>query len=169
MENGAASPGRWQVWQCFWRTGASSLVNVGCAPAGSWERDCTARPNITAERMAIRAIERPTIAISVHPPQLWCSGRSEESLKRCVPCRGWGTSPPGYWPPLVRAKMVASKRPQPRIRGHSYIAERWLRQEKTLDYEDSLRFSYALLPCVCSRKEWLAPLILTFDDGDVAI
>src|SRR5438477_12729043 len=62
------------------------------------------------------------------------------------------------------------KRPQPlilqirdeptRIRGHSYIAERWLRQEKTLDLEDSLRFSmleakavlYRFCRCVCSRE-----------------
>src|SRR5437879_7295571 len=26
--NGAASPGRWQVWQFFWRMGATSLVKV---------------------------------------------------------------------------------------------------------------------------------------------
>src|SRR2546421_2456914 len=65
---GAASPGRWQVWQCFCRIGATSLVNVGGALVGSCERDCTARQNIAAERMAKRAIERPTIPISVHPP-----------------------------------------------------------------------------------------------------
>src|SRR5580658_9728681 len=29
IEKGAASPGRWQVWQCFCKIGATSLVNVG--------------------------------------------------------------------------------------------------------------------------------------------
>src|ERR1700694_3690871 len=28
MEKGPASPGRWQVWQCFCRIGATSLVKV---------------------------------------------------------------------------------------------------------------------------------------------
>src|ERR1700756_5258818 len=29
MEKGAASPGRWQLWQFFCRIGATSFVNVG--------------------------------------------------------------------------------------------------------------------------------------------
>jgi hypothetical protein len=29
IENGPASPGRWQLWQFFCRIGATSLVNVG--------------------------------------------------------------------------------------------------------------------------------------------
>src|SRR3979409_2699641 len=34
--NGAASPGRWQVWQFFWRIGAMSLVKVTLALLAVW-------------------------------------------------------------------------------------------------------------------------------------
>ena len=32
---GAIPPGRWQLWQERWRTGATSLVNVTCAPGAA--------------------------------------------------------------------------------------------------------------------------------------
>src|SRR5271168_1106519 len=35
MEKGAASPGRWQVTQCFCKIGATSFVNVGGGFPGS--------------------------------------------------------------------------------------------------------------------------------------
>src|SRR5580658_802319 len=38
MEKGAASPGRWQVTQCFCRIGETSLVNVGGGFPGSCPR-----------------------------------------------------------------------------------------------------------------------------------
>src|SRR3981081_3301201 len=34
--NGAASPGRWQVWQFFWRMGATSLVKVTLVLLAVW-------------------------------------------------------------------------------------------------------------------------------------
>src|SRR3979490_1410094 len=34
--NGAASPGRWQVWQFFWRMGATSLVKVTVELLAVW-------------------------------------------------------------------------------------------------------------------------------------
>src|SRR3981081_1538458 len=34
--NGAGSPGRWPVWQLFWRIGATSLVKVMLARWGLW-------------------------------------------------------------------------------------------------------------------------------------
>src|ERR1700686_1496435 len=38
MEKGAASPGRWQVWQCFCKIRGTSLVNVGGGLFGSCAR-----------------------------------------------------------------------------------------------------------------------------------
>src|SRR5580692_2963220 len=35
IEKGAASPGRWQLWQCFCKIGATSFVNVGGGLPGS--------------------------------------------------------------------------------------------------------------------------------------
>src|SRR6202043_821363 len=58
MEKGAASPGRWQVWQCFCKIGATSLVNVGGGLPGSCERDSDARKSIAAERITVLAIVR---------------------------------------------------------------------------------------------------------------
>src|SRR4029077_6327670 len=37
---GAISPGRWQLVQFLYRIGATSLVNVGPAPAGDFGADC---------------------------------------------------------------------------------------------------------------------------------
>src|SRR6201997_1421652 len=37
IENGAASPGRWQLWQFFCRIGATSFVNVGAFILPIWE------------------------------------------------------------------------------------------------------------------------------------
>src|SRR3981081_3612183 len=53
MENGAASPGRWQVWQCFCKIGATSLVNVGGGLLGSCERERHAKQSVVASRVAI--------------------------------------------------------------------------------------------------------------------
>lgn len=42
MENGPASPGRWQTWQFLCNMGAMSLVKVGAAEPGEfpdWPRD----------------------------------------------------------------------------------------------------------------------------------
>lgn len=62
---------------------------------------------------------------------------------------------------------------------HSYIAERLLRQEKTLDLEDSngekraaLVFQAVTMNAPAFVRSWKkrsAPLILTFGDSDVAI
>ena len=63
------------------------------------------------------------------------------------------------------------------VGGHSYIAERLLRQEKTLDLEDSNGEKRAARPgrllCFVGvrslSKERSAPLILTFGDNNIAI
>src|SRR5580658_8891931 len=36
---GAASPGRWQVWQCCWRIVATSLVKVTAGVPGLWQKE----------------------------------------------------------------------------------------------------------------------------------
>src|SRR6476646_10282758 len=47
MENGAASPGRWQLWQCCWRIGTTSFEYVGafmfpiCANTAALEHAAT--------------------------------------------------------------------------------------------------------------------------------
>jgi hypothetical protein len=35
IENGPASPGRWQTWHFTWRIGATSFVNVGMDVGGA--------------------------------------------------------------------------------------------------------------------------------------
>src|SRR5580704_12642318 len=38
MEKGPASPGRWQLWQCLCRIGATSLVKVTLGMPAIWPR-----------------------------------------------------------------------------------------------------------------------------------
>src|SRR5260370_41723460 len=51
MEKGAASPGRWQVWQCFCKIGATSLVNVGGGLFGSCPSVYPAQHSVPASRI----------------------------------------------------------------------------------------------------------------------
>src|SRR6266852_9517484 len=51
MEKGAASPGRWQVWQCFCKIGATSLVNVGGGLFGSCPSAYPAQQSAPASRI----------------------------------------------------------------------------------------------------------------------
>src|SRR6266478_6606681 len=60
MEKGAASPGRWQVWQCFCKIGATSLVNVGGGLLGSCPSANPAQHSVPASRMDKYFMNFPT-------------------------------------------------------------------------------------------------------------
>src|SRR6266849_3372332 len=60
MEKGAASPGRWQVWQCFRKIGATSLVNVGGGLLGSCPSAYPAQHSAPASRMDKHLMNFPT-------------------------------------------------------------------------------------------------------------
>src|SRR6266446_1694877 len=63
MEKGAASPGRWQVWQCFCKIGATSLVNVGGGLFGSCARTPPAEPSANTTRIVRLVTERRATSI----------------------------------------------------------------------------------------------------------
>ena len=60
MEKGAASPGRWQVWQCFCKIGDTSLVNVGGGLLGSCPSAYPAQHSVPASRMDKYFMNFPT-------------------------------------------------------------------------------------------------------------
>src|SRR5882762_10915461 len=63
MEKGAASPGRWQVWQCVCKIGATSLVNVGGGLFGSCARTPPAEPSANTTRIVRLVTERRATSI----------------------------------------------------------------------------------------------------------
>src|SRR3981081_2950403 len=75
MENGAASPGRWQVWQGFCKIGATSLVNVGGGLFGSCARAPPAEPSTNTSRIVKLVTVRRAASTFPHLRQLQCSGR----------------------------------------------------------------------------------------------
>src|SRR6267142_5976700 len=60
MENGAASPGRWQVSQCFRKIGATSLVNVGGGLFGSCPSTRPAQHSVPASKIDKYCMNFPT-------------------------------------------------------------------------------------------------------------
>src|ERR1700731_2957740 len=67
MEKGAASPGRWHVWQCFCKIGATSLVNVGGGLLGSCPSAYPAQHSVPASRMNKYFMNFPTSTICTSP------------------------------------------------------------------------------------------------------
>src|SRR6476659_3729564 len=56
IENGAASPGRWQVWQFFCRIGATSFVNVGAFILPICEQRCAVEHTANSKPTDVRFI-----------------------------------------------------------------------------------------------------------------
>src|SRR5579864_40104 len=56
IENGAASPGRWQLWQCFCRIGATSFVNVGAFILPICEQRCAVEQTANSKAITVRFI-----------------------------------------------------------------------------------------------------------------
>src|SRR5260370_24406931 len=78
MEKGAASPGRWQVWQCFCNIGAASLVNVGGGLFGSCPSAYPAQHSVPASRMHKYFMNFPT---SPFGPRLTRIGQNRANLQ----------------------------------------------------------------------------------------
>src|SRR5580693_3698309 len=68
IENGAASPGRWQLWQFFCRIGATSFVNVGEFILPICEERCAVEQTANSKPRTVRFIaSRPLRRLEFHP------------------------------------------------------------------------------------------------------
>src|SRR5580693_2444166 len=67
IENGAASPGRWQVWQCFCKIGATSLVKVGGGLFGSCPDAYPAQLRIAASTINKYFMDSPASRFGPRP------------------------------------------------------------------------------------------------------
>src|SRR5436305_13612933 len=56
IEKGAASPGRWQLWQFFCRMGATSLVNVGAFIFPICQERCAFEQTANSKARTVRFI-----------------------------------------------------------------------------------------------------------------
>src|SRR5580704_11074201 len=85
MENGAASPGRWQVRQCFCRIGATSFVKVGGGLFGSCPRNWPEQQSTAAITMATLEIPFRITSIFHHlPRESLCRQELIETLRSII-------------------------------------------------------------------------------------
>src|SRR5579859_8232224 len=68
IEKGAASPGRWQLWQFFCRIGATAFVNVGAFILPICELRCAVEQIANSKPRTVRFIaSRPRRGLSSYP------------------------------------------------------------------------------------------------------